>query len=207
MKNLQIISSMPVPVSNTDWDGVGALIVSTYKKIISQMDVSEKSIKNYISHCALFAQFIETNGFNFNTVLHYKKYLDSLTTIKQGTKRHKLTIAKKLISELKEYGLIDKMKTAKNFEGNTGHLKDGVNGLEIEQIKKYILSIESQQKRTRLNAMFHILALEGLRTFELCQLEIENIDLKNKVWFFRGKKRSESERHFIINDSTIKVIR
>lgn len=206
-QQIELSKMLPIPISNTDWKGCANLIVNNYKNIIAQMDIEEKSIKNYISHSEIFVRYIERKGLNFNTLVQFKKYLTSLVNIKTGTKRHKLFIAIRLINELKEYGFIDKIKTVKNFARNTGHLKDGVNAQEIEQIKYYISTIESKSKRLRIKAMFCLLANEGLRTFEVCNLEIEDINLQNGTLYFRGKKRDEKELKYIINDSTIEALK
>ena len=206
MKNLTLANTLPIPISNTDWNVCADLIVNKYQDFIRQMDISKKSIGNYISHAAEFVNFVGTHGLNFNSLVQFKKHLQSVALIGTGTKRLKLFIAIRIIKELQEYGLIDRMKTVKNFPRNTGHVKDGINAEEVELIKSYIASIPNKNKRLRINAMFVLMALEGLRTFEVCNLEVKDIDLKNKTIKFLGKKRSEKELKFIINDATIKAL-
>lgn len=178
-------------------DQVRAFLSENYASIIDQFDCNEKTRSMYKADVKLFISFVNADGLHLNTFRNYKKHLQGLTTISTKTKRLKLTAAKRLLQEAKDrYRLLSVDLTAgtKNFQVSAEHVKDGLTNEEVKAVKAVILKEADQLKRSRLTAMFNLLALQGLRQFEVTALTVEDLRLEDRTAFIKGKGRDDKER-------------
>jgi integrase len=136
------------------------------------------------------------SGLSIDTFRQYKKYLKELQTIATKTKNGKLVAAKVLLKELQAKGFfpIDITANVKGFKITQEHVKDGLNAEEVKRCKDVIDGIQSTEKRAKLQAMFYLLAFQGLRQFELAALTVEDLKLSDDFILVQGKGRDDKER-------------
>jgi integrase len=172
-------------------------LLFNYEQIIDQFDCSASTRKKYKTDVKLFISFVTSEGLHLNVFRQFKKHLDTMATISTKTKRGKLTAAKRVLTELKErYQLLKLDLTAgtKNFQISAEHVKDGLSAFEVANVKAVILNEQDDFRRFRLLSMFSLLALQGLRQFEVTGLKVEDLKLDDKTAFIKGKGRDDKER-------------
>lgn len=171
-------------------------LIDNAELIIRQIDANDKTIKKYLTDVKLFIEFIENSGLSIDTFRQYKKHLKELQTISTKTKNGKLVAAKVLLKELFAKGLlkIDITANIKGFKISQEHVKDGLNAEEVKRCKDVIDSIHRTEKRSKLQAMFYLLAFQGLRQFELAALTVEDLKLSDDFILVQGKGRDDKER-------------
>lgn len=178
-------------------DQVRTFLSENYASIIDQFDCHEKTRSMYKADVKLFISFVSQDGLHLNTFRNYKKHLQGLTSISTKTKRLKLTAAKRLLQEAKDrYRLlsVDLTSGTKNFQVSAEHVKDGLTSEEVKAVKAVILKEADGLKRSRLTSMFNLLALQGLRQFEVTALTVEDLRLEDRTAFIKGKGRDDKER-------------
>lgn len=167
-----------------------------FKNILDQIDASDKTIKKYKSDARLFIQFLEGDRFDIDTFRRYKKYLKQLDTIATKTKNCKLIAAKVILKEIFAKGLlkVDLTANVKSFRISQEHVKDGFTKKEVNTIKGQIDKEFDNVKRSRLQAIFALLAYQGLRQFEVISLKVDDLKLQDDCLFVVGKGRDDKER-------------
>ncbi len=158
-----------------------------YSQIIDSLDISESSKTTYLPEGREFLKFINENGLHIDSFINFKSHLLTLDKSDQW-KSIKLTVAKAILQNLSSHRRLipDITANIKGIKVNPEH-KDGLNFNEIKQVRAFIDSIEDINKRTRLKAMFTLLALQGFRQFEITNLKIEDIDYYNERIKINGK--------------------
>lgn len=182
--------SVFTPIVANDFCNVVEFLELNYNLIIDSMDISEKSKGTYKSNGKDFLNFLKTNGLTLDSFRHYKAYLLKRTDIKAESQKQKLTTAKAILDDLHFHRRILPVNIAngvKNIKTESGHKKDGLDAGEVSAVKNHIESIQDATKRTRLKAMFALLTLQGLRQFEVCNLKIEDLNLKYGQANIKGK--------------------
>jgi integrase len=171
-------------------------LLDNYVLILQQIDASDLTIKKYLSDVKLFTDFLKTEGLSVVTYRNYKKHLKALQSISTKTKNGKLISAKVLLKELFAKGFlkIDITANVKGFKISQEHVRDGLNAEEVKRSKEVIDNIQNPEKRTKLQAMFYLLAFQGLRQFEMAALTIEDLKLADDFIFVTGKGRDDKER-------------
>lgn len=180
-----------------------------YENIIDQFDCHPKTRDKYKSDAKPFISFIAEHGLNVNTFRQYKKHLAGIDSIKVGTKAVKLTAAKRLLQELHgRYRLLTVDLTAgtKSFQVSAEHVKEGLSRSEVQAVKKVINKEPDALKRTRFQAMFALLAVQGLRQFEVAALTLEDLRLEDRTALIKGKGRDDKER-IDLHPDTVQAIR
>jgi integrase len=137
---------------------------------------------------------------NRNTLLEYRRYLDSRTDYSVSTKNKYFTSAKRYSGVLNTAGLIPiditkdiSGKDLKGFKQNKKHKKDGLSSDEITRLTDYLQSLEPTANNKRLKAMLALFMYQGLRQIEVTRLDVTDIDLKNSKAFIKGKGRDDKE--------------
>ena len=171
-------------------------LMLNYELIIQGIDAHDKTIKKYLSDLKLFIDFIEQEGLSIDTYRNYKKMLKAMTTIATKTKNGKLVAAKVLLKELFAKGFlkIDITANVKGFKITQEHVKDGLTAKDVDNIKRIIDTTNDNLKKHKLQAIFFLLAFQGLRQFEVCALTVEDCKLADDTIFVTGKGRDDKER-------------
>lgn len=160
-----------------------------YDTIIDSIDIMAKSKETYRKNGREFLRFIQLNGLNIDTFINFKSYLLSKTDKSPIWQSSKLIVAKAILKNLHGHRrilTIDLTASIKSIKSESQH-KDGLNENDIAQVKDHIQSITDPNKRIRLNAMFALLAYQGLRQFEVCNIKVEDISFKSSKLKVLGK--------------------
>ena len=187
---------------------INAFITSNLQSIVDTQPCKENTRAKYYKDMAEFNKWLSTQPFSIDSVMRYRnEYLSKRSDIGTGTKNLKLAALRTLVKELYYRGVIpiDMTGKLKNFTVETGHKKDGLSLFEVQNVKSYILSIEDENKRARLYVMFALMTLQGLRQFEVCNIEIEDFNALDGRLKILGKGKSEKEL-IDLHDETIKAI-
>ena len=187
--------SLPTVFNDMDTAPMTGYITNNFEMIFKGLDVSPLTAKKYTTDGRDFVEFLQMSLFNINTFREYKTHLLNRADISAKTKRVKLVAASLLLKELYRFGLLpmDITTNTKGIQVTHGHTKDGLSHDEILNVRQYIDSIDDQVKRARLNAIFTLLALQGLRQFEICNLTIEDVNLYDAQINVKGKGRDDKE--------------
>lgn len=189
-------------------DQVTDFLILNFDQILDRIDANVKTRSKYKTDAKLFIDFVSHQGLHLNTFRDYKKHLQGLTCFSTKTKRHKLISAKRLLQELHtHYKLLTVDLTAgtKNFQISAEHTKDGLSADQVKSVKKIILQEADALKRSRLLALFQLLALQGLRQFEVCQMTVEDLQLPDRIALIKGKGRDDKER-IDLHPDTVKAL-
>jgi len=171
------------PLSLSDFKRSAFLIFDT-------LDASQTTRNDYKSRIGLFLTFINKNGFNFNSFLDFKRFLENKSDYSVSTKNKYLATARVLLKELSRQGkLQDTTTNVKSFKQDKKHKKDGLNDSEITTLAKYLNS----QSDTRLRAIMALLIFQGLRQVEIVRLDVSDLDLVSKTALVKGKGRDDKE--------------
>lgn len=164
------------------------------QKVFSGLDLSTSTIKDYQYRIGQFLEYLNRNGFNHNTLLDYKRYLQGLN-YSVSTKNKYFISAKIFLRELYRLDYVSKDVTVniKGFKQNHNHKKDGLNDDDISLIQNHCKSLPLTSENLRLKAIISLLLFQELRQIEVSRLDVKDIDLQNKYAFIRGKGRDDKE--------------
>lgn len=169
-------------------------------KAFDLLPVNETTRADYKARIGLYVDFINQHGLNRNTLLDYRRYLDSRTDYSVSTKNKYFTSAKRYTGVLHTAGLIPvditkdiSGKDLKGFKQNKKHKKDGLQADEVQRLSQYLTSLEPTLANYRLKAMLALFMYQGLRQIEVTRLDVTDIDLKNGKAFIKGKGRDDKE--------------
>lgn len=204
---MQIIkpSSTLAPTPINAQAEVTAFLIDNFEAILAGIDASPLTRQRYTKAAADFIAHVEEDGLNLNTYRSYKAKLSAEVSITAKTKNIKLTAAKTLLKELHQrHGVLKVDLTAgvKQFSVTQEHVKDGLTADEVQAVRTVIDNLPAA-KRYRLQAIFFLLAFQGLRQFEVCALTAEDLRLSDKVAFVRGKGRDSKDRIDLHPDTAI----
>ena len=169
-------------------------------KAFDLLPVNETTRADYKARIGLYVDFINQHGLNRNTLLDYRRYLDSRTDYSVSTKNKYFTSAKRYTGVLHTAGLLPvditkdiSGKDLKGFKQNKKHKKDGLTNAEVQRLSEYLQALEPTPANYRLKAMLALFMYQGLRQIEVTRLDVTDIDLKNAKAYIRGKGRDDKE--------------
>src|SRR3989344_3387705 len=165
------------------------------EQVFNSLDVSETTRKDYASRIGLFLRLVEKEGFNRNTYLGFKRYLETRTDFTVATKNKYLATAKVFLKELNRLGVVpaDITQNIKLFSQSKKHKREGLSDKDILAVVTKIRTLPDTPRNTRLRALFCLLAFQGLRQIEIIRLDVSDVDLTNKVALIRGKGSDDKE--------------
>lgn len=165
------------------------------EQVFNSLDVSETTRKDYASRIGLFLRQVEKDGFNRNSYLGYKRYLEARTDFTVSTKNKYLATAKVFLRELNRLGAVpaDITQNIKLFSQSKKHKREGLSDKDILAVVAKIRTLPDTPRNTRLRALFCLLAFQGLRQIEIIRLDVADVDLTNKVALVRGKGSDDKE--------------
>jgi integrase/recombinase XerC len=207
MTDLTFSNSTPSLLNDTN--AIIEFIELNFESIYNSMDINTNSKKTYISNGKDFFKWVQANGLNINTYRNYKEHLRQRTDIGDKSKNYKLAASKMLLDELHAHYRVlplDITKGVKGFKISSEHVKDGLNQNEVEKVRAYIQSLPNAPKRTRLNTMYALLTLQGLRQFEICNTTIEDLNLNYGTMSIKGKG-NDSKTLIDLHPETVKALK
>lgn len=178
------------------------------KQVFDTLDVSETTRREYAVRIRHFLRFTDVHGLNRNSYLEYKRYLQACETFNISTKNKYLISAKVFLDGLYRVRLIPQKITdgVKGFTQSRLHKKDGLTDDDIGKLQQHCSTLEPTKQNIRLRAIIALFLFQGLRQIEIVRLNVEDINLRDKVAFVRGKGSDDKEPVYL-HPSTVKVLR
>jgi integrase len=81
-----------------------------------------------------------------------------------------------------------------------------LNEQEVEKLCQHLRELPDTFKTVRLRAIVALLLLQGLRTVEICRLDVADVDIANGRLQVLGKGRDDKE-HIFLHPQTVKALR
>src|SRR3989344_2102263 len=105
-----------------------------HETIFDGLDVSETTRKDYAARIGLFLSYVNARGFNQQSYLAYKRYLERRTDYSVATKNKYLITARVLLRELVRRGRlpIDITNNIKLFKQSKRHKRSGLTDREVK---------------------------------------------------------------------------
>lgn len=171
------------------------LAVASSRTIFDSLDITEDTKQDYLSRLPTFLGFVHRNGITRDLLLDYKKELRSRTDLSISTKNKQLAVARITLRELYRQGAIsvDLSQGVKSFEQSNRHKVNGLTDDEVDTLCEYLRNAYDSFSIIRLRAIISLLLFQGLRTVEICRLDVSDIDLVNSTILVAGKGRDDKE--------------
>ncbi len=171
------------------------LAVASSRTIFDSMDITEDTKQDYLSRLPVFLGFVHINGITRDLLLDYKQYLRSRTDLSISTKNKQLAVARITLRELYRRGVIslDLSQGVGSFRQSNRHKVSGLTDGEVEKICEFLRTADSTFSIVRQRAIIALLLFQGLRTVEVCRLDVSDIDIVNSTASVLGKGRDDKE--------------
>lgn len=168
-------------------------------EVFDGLDISEATRMDYRSRLTLFIDFLESNGFTVNAFLEYKRMLKTRDDLSISSKNKHLVSARIFLKELNRRGIlpVDTTSNVRNFRQGKYHKKDGLTQQEVERVRDWCYLHNEDYRNV---AIVSLLLYNGLRQIEIVRLNWEDINLKNKVIWIRGKGKDDKQPVFLHDD-------
>lgn len=165
------------------------------RTIFDDLDVSEATRKDYSARIGLFLSYAEQRGFNKQSVLAFKRYLEYRKDYSVATRNKYLTTARIFVKELIRRGVLppDTTYNVKQFRQSKRHRQEGLTDSEVRLLGVKLKYLPNTPRNSRLRALFSFLAFQGLRQIEIIRLNVEDINLLRKTAMIRGKGEDDKE--------------
>ena len=161
-------------------------------EVFDNLDVSEATRAEYIARLTPFINFIDNNQFNLNTFLEFKRELRSRDDIVASTKNKYLVCARIFLKELHRRGIMptDITHNVRNFKLDKRHKVNGLTTQEVERLERWCQANPGEYKKV---AILTLLFYNGLRQFEVCNLDWEDVRFSGHYILVKGKGRDDKE--------------
>ena len=174
-----------------------AVLENAYMKVFRRLDVSPETRRDYESRIAEFYYLTQFHGLHEDSLLEYKRLLETDKSTSVSTKNKRLTVARLFLRELYRMGIISRDITAgvKNFKQSGLHKTTGLNDEDIKKIRLWFHDGQPlTRQRIRLYSLVMLLAYHGLRQIEVCRLRFEDIDFVAGTAMVQGKGQHDKQR-------------
>lgn len=195
MNNIKRIKPDIQRLNTTIVDGM--VLENAFTKVFDRMDVSFATKLDYQSRITEFWYMTELQGLHYDSLLEYKRLLETDKTTTVSTKNKRLTVARLFLKELNRSGVLprDISVGVKNFKQSGLHKTTGLDDADIKKIRQWMHDGRPlTSKRIRTYALLMLLAYHGLRQIEVCRLRYEDIDFNKGIAMIQGKGHLDKER-------------
>jgi integrase len=174
-------------------------------EVFDTLDVSEATRADYIARLLPFISFIESNQFNLNTFLEFKRELRGKDDLAASSKNKYLVVARIFLKELHRRGILPTDITAniRNFRLDKRHKVNGLDDHETELLESWCQMHNFVKPREV--AILCILFYQGLRIGELSRLNWQDVLWNSKQMLIKGKGRDDKETIFL-HPETVKAL-
>ena len=165
------------------------------ESVFHHLDLPDSTIRDYRCYLNQFIQFVEESGFDRDTFLNYKRWLDQNYEYTVSTKNKYLTVARIFLKELHRQGVVltDPTANIKSFKQSRLHKKEGLTDDELAKLVEHLQELHDTPSNHRTRCIIGLLLFQGLRQIEVVRLDYEDIDLAHKTMFIHGKGRDDNE--------------
>lgn len=176
--------------------------------IFDSLDIAEGTKKDYLARLPQFAGWLHRNGITHDTLLQYKQYLRGRTDLGISAKNKYLAVARIATKELYKRGAIsvDLSLNVKSFQQSNKHKVEGLTEQEVERLCQYLRELPDTFKTVRLRAIVALLLYQGLRTVEICRLDVADVDTATGRLQVLGKGRDDKE-YIFLHPQTVKALK
>lgn len=177
-------------------------------KVLSSLDVSEQTLKDYNYRIPLFIRFSKDEIWDREILLRYKRYLAGISKYSISTKNKYLATAKLFVKQLFRKGFIpnDISQTTKSFPQIKKHKKVGFTENEVVRITEYLMSLDNSKPNVRRKALIALMLFQGLRQIEIVRLTVEDLNLNTGTAMVQSKGSLDKEMIYL-HPETIKVLK
>ena len=180
---------------------------SLHENIFDGLDVSESTRKEYSARIGLFLSYVHARGFNQQSYLSFKRYLQGRTDYSVATKNKYLATSRVFLRELTRRGKLpfDVTNNVKQFRQSKRHRREGLSDTEIKLLGVKIQSLPNTPRNSRLRALFSLLAFQGLRQIEIVRLDVDDLVLHKGIAYIHGKGEDDKEPIYL-TPATVKAL-
>lgn len=184
------------------------LAIASSRTMFDSLDITEDTKQDYLARLPQFIGFASRNGITRDLLLDYKHHLRSRTDLSVSTKNKQLAVARITLRELYRQGAIsvDLSQGVKSFEQSNRHRVNGLTDDEVERVCEYLRNADGSFSIIRLRAIVALLLFQGLRTIEICRLNVSDVNLVNSTLQVLGKGRDDRET-INLHPETVKALR
>lgn len=170
--------------------------IDQINQIFDALDVRDNTRYEYKQRIKHFVAFIESNGFELNTLLDYKRSLASNEYYSISTKNKYLACARIFLREAHRLGFLprDITSNVKCFQQNKRHKVFGISDIEATAIWQWT---KGNPDKLRECAILSLLLFQGLRQAEICNIRRGDVNLKAKSLNVLGKGRDDKETVYL----------
>lgn len=162
--------------------------------VFDTLDVAESTSIQYKKCIGRFLDYVRSENINLDVFLNYKKHLSSRKDIKVATKNVYLSSASVFLKELSRQGFIkDVTLNVKHFSQTKKHKRFGHNREQIRSLYNKINNLPDSPKNSRMAAIFHLAAIQGLREVEISRIDVEDIHPAGGILMIQGKGKDDKE--------------
>ena len=174
------------------------------ENIFDGLDVSETTRKEYTARIGLYLSYVHARGFNQQSYLYFKRYLQGRSDYSVATKNKYLAAASVFLRELTRRGKLpfDATHGVKQFRQSKRHRCDGLSDKEIQLLGVKLKYLPDTPRNSRLRALFSLLAFQGLRQIEIVRLDVQDVDLNKGVAYVHGKGEDDKELIYLAPTTT-----
>lgn len=178
-----------------------------HENIFDGLDISETTRKEYSARISLFLSYVHARGFNQQSYLSYKRYLQGRTDYSVATKNKYLSSARAFLKELTRRGKLpfDVTYTVKQFRQSKKHRREGLSDKEVKLLGVKLKYLPNTPRNSRLRAMFSLLAYQGLRQIEVVRLDVDDLALHKGIAYVHGKGEDDREPIYL-TPATVKAL-
>ena len=182
-------------------------VIST-PTIFDSLDITDETKKDYLARLPQFAGWIHRNGITQDTLLRYKQYLRTRDDLGIASKNKYLAVARLAMKEMYRRGAIsvDLSLNVKSFQQSNKHKVEGLTEKEVERLCEYLRELPDTFKTVRLRAIVALLLYQGLRTVEICRLDVADVEIAAGRLQVLGKGRDDKE-YIFLHPQTIKALK
>lgn len=183
------------------------LEVASSRTIFDSLDITENTKQDYLARLPYFLGFASRDGISRDLLLNYKKHLRSRADLSVASKNKYLAVARLTMKELYRLGYIsiDLSLNVKSFQQSQKHKVDGLNDVEVSQLREHLETLPNDFKSIRLRALVSLLLYQGLRQVEICRLDVADVDLANRRLYVLGKGCDDREPIYL-HSQTVKAL-
>ncbi len=201
-------------VTNLRHDITNGSILSLAQNIFDEIDAADSTRADYKYRIQKFLEFLQGNLFSPNVYLAYKRHLASDDSLAVATKNKYLAAARVFLKELNRNGTlpVDITQNVKAFKQDKKHKTEGITEAEFDKILNQFRNDDGyvhdgsewpEEPFFRSKTIIALLAFQGLRQIEVCRLNVEDIDLKHRKAYIRGKGRDDREPIYLHPETVI----
>jgi site-specific recombinase XerD len=184
------------------------LAVISTPTIFDSLDIAESTRLDYLARLPQFVGWLKHNGIDHDVLLNYKKYLRSRSDLGIASKNKYLAVARIALKELHRRGKIpvDLSLNVRSFQSGNKHKVEGLTEQEVERLCEYLRELPDTFKTIRIRAIVALLLYQGLRTVEICRLDVADVGIATGRLQVLGKSRDDKE-YIFLHPQTVKALK